>query len=209
MKKILFQGDSITDAGRSKECDTHRGSGYAQLVTASLGLERPNEFEFVNRGISGNRVIDLLARVKSDLINLKPDYLSILIGINDVWHEINYQNGLDTPKYELYYNLLIKEVREALPNIKIMMFEPFVLKGSGTEEAWEDFRKGAEGKAKAARKVAEDNNILFIPLMKKFDELTKLAPNEYWLVDGVHPTPMGHEVIKNEWLKAFKILENR
>ena len=83
MKKILFQGDSITDVGRSLENDAARGHGYATLVSASLGMDRPGEFEFVNRGISGNRIIDLLARVKADIINLTPDYMSILIGIND------------------------------------------------------------------------------------------------------------------------------
>ena len=207
MKRILFQGDSITDAGRSRDNDAARGIGYPTLVSASLGFDRPDEFEFINKGISGNRVIDLIARVKSEIINLKPDYMSILIGINDVWHEINYQNGIDTKRYEMYYNLLIEEIKEALPDIKIMILETFVLKGVATEENWDKFRSGAEEKAAAAKRVAEKNNLLFVPLMEKFDELAKKAPNDYWLVDGVHPTAMGHELIKREWLKAFETLE--
>ena len=207
MKRILFQGDSITDAGRSRENDANSGRGYPTLVSANLGFDRPDEFEFINKGISGNRVIDLIARVKSEIINLKPDYMSILIGINDVWHEINYQNGIDTKRYEMYYNLLIEEIKEALPDIKIMILEPFVLKGVATEENWDKFRSGAEEKAAAAKRVAEKNNLLFVPLMEKFDELAKKAPNDYWLADGVHPTAMGHEFIKREWLKAFEALE--
>ena len=207
MKKILFQGDSITDAGRSRENDAARGIGYPTLVSASLGFDRPDEFEFVNKGISGNRVIDLIARVKSEIINLKPDYMSILIGINDVWHEIEYQNGIETKRFEMYYNMLIEEVKEALPDIKIMILEPFVLKASATEENWDKFRSGAEEKAAAAKRVAQKNNLLFVPLMEKFDDAAKTAPNEYWLTDGVHPTAMGHELIKREWLKAFETLE--
>lgn len=207
MKRILFQGDSITDAGRSREWDANRGMGYPTLVSASLGFDRPDEFEFINKGIGGNRVIDLIARVKADIINLKPDYMSILIGINDVWHEINWQNGIDTKRYEMYYNMLIEEVKEALPNIKIMILEPFVLKGPATEENWDKFRSGAEEKAAVAKRVAEKNNLLFVPLMAKFDEAAKKAPNDYWLADGVHPTAMGHELIKREWLKVFETLE--
>ena len=207
MKRILFQGDSITDAGRSKEEDSNRGRGYATLVSASLGFDRPNEFDFINKGISGNRIIDVIARVKSDIISLKPDYMSILIGINDVWHEISYQNGIDTKRFEMYYNMLIEEVKEALPDIRIMILEPFVLKATATEENWNEFRKGAEEKAAAAKRVAEKNNLLFVPLMDKFDEAAKIAPDNYWLGDGVHPTAMGHELIKKEWLKAFEKLE--
>ena len=207
MKKILFQGDSITDVGRSRENDAARGHGYATLVSASLGMDRPGEFEFVNRGISGNRIIDLLARVKADIINLTPDYMSILIGINDDWHELSSKNGVCTQKYEMYYNLLIEQVKDALPDIKIMILEPFILKGSGTEAYYDEFRKGAKEKAAVAKRVAEKNGLVFVPLMEKFDEAEKLAPANYWLADGVHPTAMGHEIIKREWLKAFEQLE--
>jgi len=87
-KIILFQGDSITDCGRSREDFSEIGKGYPMLVKAQLGFENPGEFEFQNRGISGNRIVDVYARIKSDIINLKPDYMSLLIGVNDVWHEL-------------------------------------------------------------------------------------------------------------------------
>ncbi|MBQ9920892.1 MAG: lysophospholipase, partial [Clostridia bacterium] len=85
--RILFQGDSITDAGRARDNDINLGTGYPMLVKATLGFEEPGKYEFFNRGISGNRVVDLYARIKNDIINLKPDVMSILIGVNDVWHE--------------------------------------------------------------------------------------------------------------------------
>ena len=107
MKRILFQGDSITDANRSRENEAWKGEGYPTLITAKLGFEHPNEYEFINRGISGNRVVDLLARVKSDMINLKPDYMSILIGVNDVWHELEYSNGVSAERYEQIYTCLL------------------------------------------------------------------------------------------------------
>lgn len=99
MKKILFQGDSITDAGRSREDLTNLGKGYPLFVAGALGMDEPGEYEFVNRGISGNRIVDIYARIKMDIINLKPDVMSLLIGVNDVWHEVSSQNGVDGDKY--------------------------------------------------------------------------------------------------------------
>ncbi|MCQ2440740.1 MAG: GDSL-type esterase/lipase family protein [Clostridia bacterium] len=88
MKKILFFGDSITDCGRNRDNDDSLGQGYPLLIKSELGFENPERYTFLNRGISGNRIVDLYARIKKDLINLAPDYVSILIGVNDVWHEI-------------------------------------------------------------------------------------------------------------------------
>lgn len=206
-KVILFQGDSITDAQRNRENDNFKGSGYATLVTASLGLKYPGEYKFYNRGISGNRITDLIARIKCDFINLKPDYLSILIGINDVWHEAARQNGHTPEKFEMYYNILISELLEALPNVKIMILEPFVLKADATEEAWETFRTETEKMAEVSKRIAEKHSLTFVPLMEKFDKALELAPAEYWLFDGVHPSEAGHELIKNEWLKAFESIK--
>lgn len=203
MKRILFQGDSITDAGRSREVDRVRGVGYPTLLAAKLGYDYPGEYEFINRGISGNRVTDLLARIKVDMINLKPDVMSILIGVNDVWHEFGNQNGVRTDLYEDIYNLLIAEVKAALPDIRIMIMEPFVLKGTATEAGWDEFSVDVYQKAAAARRVAEKNGLDFIPLQEKFDQATKLAPAKYWLEDGVHPNAPGHELIAKAWLEKF------
>lgn len=204
--KILFQGDSITDAGRVREDETNVGRGYPILVKAKLGLENPGKYEFINKGISGNRVVDLYARIKSDIINLKPDVMSILIGVNDVWHEIARENGVDADKFYKIYDMLIEEVKTALPDIKIMIMEPFVLNASATQGNWEEFNAEVKKRAQMAKKIAEKYNLSFIELQKGFDELTKKEEPSYWLKDGVHPTEMGHEYIKNQWLEAFKIL---
>jgi lysophospholipase L1-like esterase len=210
MKTILFQGDSITDCGRNREMITSTGVGYPLLVKAQLGFENPGEYTFINKGISGNRIVDLYARIKADLINLKPDVLSILIGINDVWHEIGHGNGVSVEKYERVYDWLLTEVKEALPEVRILILEPFVLQGHATEateekpERWEFFRTQTPLYAAAAKRLAEKHGTTFVPLQHLFDEACKLAEPAYWLHDGVHPTAMGHELIAREWMKAFR-----
>ena len=213
-KVILFQGDSITDADRSRNSDQNPGFGYADMVMGALGYQRPYEFTYYNRGISGNRVVDLYARIRKDMIQLKPDYMSILIGVNDVWHEIFDGNGVDAVKFEMVYGLLIEELLRELPGLKIMLLEPFVLPGSATQNTealpnrWEHFRKETELRAAAVRRVAEKYGLVFVPLQDKFDALNADAPAGYWLSDGVHPTPAGHAMIKEAWLEAFAKLES-
>ena len=210
MKRILFQGDSITDCGRARENDAHVGTGYALLVKSQLGFENPGEYEFYNRGISGNRIVDLYARIKADIINLAPDYISILIGVNDVWHEFGVHNGVDADKYEKIYCMLIEEIKEALPDVKIMIMEPFCLKGSGTEDTeeepnkWNVFYAEVRKRAEKAKKVAEKYNLTFVELQSVFDKVAEIEECTYWLIDGVHPTAMGHELLKREWMKAFE-----
>ena len=202
--KILFQGDSITDVGRDRANINSTGCGYPLLVKAMLGCENPGEYEFVNKGVSGNRIVDLYARIKCDIINLKPDFMSILIGVNDVWHE-NHENpnGIDNEKFFKIYDMLIEEIKEALPNIKIMILEPFVLHGTATDPFWDKFSTEVPKRAEKAKLIAQKYNLKFVELQNKFDEAAKAAPDSYWLHDGVHPTAMGHEIIKKEWLKAF------
>lgn len=206
MKTILFQGDSITDTFRERENPVNLGQGYANLVAAYLGLENPGKYSFINRGISGNRSVDLYARIKIDIVNLKPDIMSILIGVNDVWHDINYENGVAPEKFRKIYSMLIEEVKEALPDIKIMILEPFFLEGYGTKDNLDKFEK-VKDLAKISKEISQKYSLSFVPLQCVFDELTKSAHPEYWLEDGVHPTPMGHEVIKREWIKAFELLQ--
>lgn len=205
--KILFQGDSITDAGRTRDTDVSIGVGYPLLVKASLGFECPGKYEFINRGISGNRVVDVYARIKSDIINIKPDVMSILIGVNDVWHEFtDSPNGVDADKYYRIYDMLIEEVKRALPDTKIMIMEPFVLRAYATEEKWDCFNSEVKKRAQMAKKIAQKYNLPYITLQDGLDELSKDVEASYWLVDGVHPTAMGHEYIKQEWIKTFKTL---
>lgn len=202
--RILFQGDSITDAGRSRTDEVNVGVGYPLLVKAMLGFENPGKYEFFNRGISGNRIVDVYARIKADIINLKPDVMSILIGVNDVWHEVgDNPNGVAADKFFKIYSMLIEEVKEALPDIKIIILEPFVMKAEKVADYYDLFRPEVEKRAEMAKKIAEKFDLPFIPLQAEFDELAKETGVPYWLADGVHPTSMGHEFIKRQWLKAF------
>lgn len=204
MKTFVFQGDSITDAGRNRENDDYRGNGYPTIAAGRLGLKYPGQFRFLNRGVSGDRVVDVNARIKRDIINLAPDYLSILIGINDVWHELGGRNGVNNPKYYKTYCDIIEEVLAMCPGVKIFILEPFVLKGPATEGCWGVFRSETRLRAESARAVAEKYGLTFVPLQKTFDALCEKAPSVYWLHDGVHPTAMGHAVIAEALEKAFE-----
>ncbi len=203
MKKFLFQGDSITDADRRRDNDSNYGYGYPNLFAAEILKNRPYEFEFINCGISGDKIVDVYARIKMDIINLKPDYMSLLIGVNDVWHELNEENGVAAPKFEKIYDMLISEILEALPDIKIILLEPFVLKGCGTERYYDVFREEVKKRSDAVKRIADKYKLKFVPLQDKFDEAAAGGNDPYWLADGVHPTPAGHCLIKDELMKAF------
>ena len=219
-KRIVFWGDSITDCHREQKHETdmtghHRaqGGGYVRLVACALGYDQPEEYEVINRGVSGNRIVDLYARIKSGLINLKPDVVSILIGINDIWEELKTQDGVDAAKYEMVYDLIIQEIRQALPDVKIMILEPFVLHGTGTmntEELpnrWQIFQTEIKLRQEAAKRIAQKYDLLFVPLQDAFNEANaKTQREDYWLGDGVHPNAPGHELIKYHWLEAFRNL---
>lgn len=213
MKTILFQGDSITDAGRNREdgLTSSLGFGYPQLVSGYLGFENPGEYKFFNRGISGDRVASLYARVYRDTLNLNPDYMSILIGINDVWHNLErVKSGQAMARFEKAYDLLIEEIKADSPETRIMLLEPFVLEGSATcnteekPDRLEIFRTGAKMASDITKKLAEKHGLVFLPLQDKFDRLSEKMPARDILIDGVHPTAVGHEVIKRAWLEGFE-----
>ena len=203
MKKILFQGDSITDAGRANQQDPGSfGSGYANLLACHLMFEDKENIVY-NCGISGNRVVDLYARWKKDCINLEPDILTILIGVNDVWHEIDFQNGVDAKKFEKVYRMLLEETLEKLPGIKIILMGAYLLPGTAGKDVWESFSKEVEERRNIAEKLADEFGLPFINLQQAFDEAMKIAPAEHWSYDGVHPSQAGHELIKRKWLEVY------
>lgn len=206
--KILFFGDSITDMGHNRELTGSvwsYGNGYVAQVAGTLLGKNPTEYEIVNKGISGNRVVDLYARIKSDVWNEKPDVLSILIGINDIWHEINYRNGVELNRFQRVYRTMLAETKERFPNVKLMLLEPFVLKGSATEERFEEFTAVYEY-AKAVRELAAEFNAVFVPLQEKFNAAAERFGTEPYLYDGVHPHIAGAKLIAEEWLSAFEKL---
>lgn len=207
MKAIVFLGDSITDTGRVRTSDESMGAGYALMVSAHLGLEYPGQYVCYNKGVNNDRITDLYARVKRDVLNYKPDILSILVGVNDVWRETYENDGVDAEKYAKMYSMLIEEIKAALPDVRIIIMEPFVLKTDFTGPYWEYLSAEVPKRAQKAKELAEKYGLYYVPLQEKFDELVKLRPNKYWLKDGVHPSLAGHEVLKREWLKAFHALE--
>jgi len=200
--KILFFGDSITDMGRCRDSDNvHLGTGYVFYTAGDIKREDPS-VEIINRGISGNRIVDLYARIKCDVWNLKPDVLSILIGINDIWHEIGSGNGVELERFIKVYDMLIADTLKVLPNVKIILCEPFVLKGVATEESYERFLEVKEY-AKAIKSLAEKYSLEFLPLQEKFDKAAEKTCASDYLYDGVHPGVAGARLIADEWIKLY------
>jgi len=202
---VLFQGDSITDCGRSREEDSTNeihflgNGGYVCMSAASLLADRPSDGLCIhNRGVAGDRIVDLYARVLRDTINLKPDVLSVLIGVNDTWHGFN-NNGIPIPKFERIYRDYLNEVRESLPNIRLVLCEPFVLRCGVVTDDWVtemDLRR------EVVRRLVSDYAATFVPFQGLFDEAVKKAPAEYWASDGVHPSAAGHCLMARAWLDA-------
>ena len=177
------------------------GQGYAFLAAAQLLEARPaDDLRFFNRGISGNRVVDLYARIKSEVINLRPTILSVLIGVNDTWHEFSGGNGVPVPKYERIYRDFLTEVRAALPECRFILCEPFVLRCGVVTREWMDEMNARQA---VVKKLAADFQAPFVSFQTAFDRATKRAPAEYWAGDGVHPTSAGHMVMAKTWLEAL------
>ncbi len=203
---ILFQGDSITDAGRSREqaatpnSQAALGSGYAWLAAAELLVDRPEEgLKIYNRGISGNKVFQLADRWQADCLDLKPSLLSILIGVNDYWHTLDGKYQGTVAVYERDYRALLDRTRRALPRTRLIICEPFVLRCGAVNERW--FPQFNSYRA-AAKRVAQAFGAAFIPFQAMFDEAAKWAPPERWAKDGVHPTADGASLMAQNWLRA-------
>jgi len=198
---VLFQGDSITDCGRdrnSKDANSAGalGTGYPLLVSAAaLAAHADRELKFFNRGISGNKVPDLEARWRTDTLDLQPDVLSILIGVNDFWHKLDHGYTGTVRDYEQQYTALLEETRQALPRTQIIVLEPFVLRCGAVTARW--FPEFDQRRAAAGR-VANKARVSFVPLQSAFDQKTKSSRPEYWAADGVHPTPAGHALIAEQ-----------
>ncbi len=205
-KLILFQGDSVTDCGRSRADNLldnqGLGEGYPMLVSAMLNGDEPGAgYKIINRGISGNRVVDLYARWKIDALNLKPEILSILIGVNDTWHEKGCGNGVEVPRYEKVYRELLTWTKEALPDCKIVLCEPFVLQFGAVGEDWlpEMAERGA-----IVKKLAAEFGAVFVPFQTVVRDAAAISKPELILADGVHPRLAGHQIMAKAWIKEVK-----
>jgi lysophospholipase L1-like esterase len=203
---ILFQGDSITDAGRKKDQTAVAndqpalGNGYAWLAAAELLVGRPEAgLKVYNRGISGNKVYQLAERWQADCLDLKPNVLSVLIGVNDLWHTLNGNYDGTVEKYEKDYRALLERTLKALPKVKLVICEPFVLRCGAVNDKWfpefDRYRSAAE-------RVARSFHAAFLPFQTMFDEAVKYAPPSHWAADGVHPTSAGASLMAFNWLRT-------
>lgn len=203
--KILFQGDSITDCGRSRETtepNSALGIGYVTLTAGRLLAGHPDKnIQVYNRGIGGNRVVDLYARWKIDALNLKPDVLSILIGVNDTWHTFGSNNGVEVDRYGRIYHEILAWTLQSLPKVKIVLCEPFVLEFGAVTAEWLDEIKA---RRRIVKSLAGEFKLAFVPLQSILNDAVKKAPPEYWLIDGVHPTLAGQQLLSDAWLKVTK-----
>lgn len=201
-KVVLFQGDSITDAGRNRDDAESLGFGYALFAASWFQAQHPEKpVRFLNRGISGNRVIDLQSRWKKDCLDLKPNIVSILIGINDTWRRYDQNDPTTAEQFEAGYRDILTQTKQLDTNL--VLCEPFVLHVS---EDRVRYREDLNPKIEVVHKLAIEFNAILIPFDKIFQEVSKLRPPEFWAVDGVHPTPAGHALMAQHWLKAVKIL---
>lgn len=195
---ILFQGDSITDCGRDRAYADNLGKGYALMTAAWLGAARPDlKLTFLNRGISGNRAADLSDRWQQDCLDLKPDWVSILIGINDTWRRFDSNDPTSTEAYEKHYRDIL--TRSAAAGIKLIVCEPFVLRHPADRLAW---REDLDPKIQVVRALAEEFNALYVPFDGMFAAQALQHGPATWAADGVHPTPAGHALMSRQWLRC-------
>ena len=203
--KILFFGDSITDARRNRESDFNDrfGAGFVMQIAGELFLEDPLKYDIVNRGISGERIVDLYARIKKDVWNESPDVLTILEGINDISHDVWYNNGVEFERWIVIYRRLLEETKAKLPNTTIIVAEPFVLPGEMSNKGFKEYDK-IRLRSKALRELVEGLGLLYLPLQSVIDEKASKYGESTVLSDGVHPTTYGAKLIAEEWLKLFR-----
>jgi lysophospholipase L1-like esterase len=206
--RVLFQGDSITDGQRDKR-GTYPGillgQGYPYLIAANFCGHFPElNLTVLNRGISGNKVSDLATRWQNDTIALKPDVLSILIGVNDVWHNVAAKKEINFAEIEATYDKLLADTMTALPTVKIILCEPFILPGSANNKQWVEWDAATRKIQQLVARLGEKHKLPVVHFQKVFDEAVKRAPAEYWLFDGVHPAWAGHQLMADEWVRAVK-----
>ncbi|WP_026486508.1 SGNH/GDSL hydrolase family protein [Caldanaerobius polysaccharolyticus] len=196
---VLFQGDSVTDVGRNRDDGNDLGFGYPMFVASWFSAMYPDvNVRFINRGVSGNRVRDLKSRWRQDCLDLKPDWVSILIGINDCWRRYDSNDPTSVEAFEADYRYILDQVKEEL-DAKIIILEPFVLPTSEDRVQW---REDLDPKIQAVRKLAREYGALLIPLDGIMAQACTRRQPAFWAADGVHPTPAGHALIAQAWLKT-------
>lgn len=179
------------------------GHGYVYLIAADLLYRFPSKnLQFFNRGVSGNQITDLSRRWPGDAIALKPDLVSILIGVNDTMNAVNGNKNATATAYEIAFRTLLKETKQQLPEVELVICEPFILPVGRVKDHWDEYQREISARQEVARKVAGEFQAIYIPLQNLFKQAAeKYPPENYWLWDGIHPMPNGHELIAREWIK--------
>jgi lysophospholipase L1-like esterase len=199
--RILFQGDSITDGNRGRSADPNHilGHGYVFIIAAKYGAAfAPLNLEFMNRGVSGNTVLELQKRWATDTLELKPDILSVLIGINDQSH------GVPLEQFEQVYDDLLTQAETANPNLHLVLCEPFTLPVGKRKDDWETWRAGVQTRQDVVARLATKHHAALVHFQAVFDAACKIAPAEHWIWDGVHPTYSGHQLMADEWERVVR-----
>ena len=195
---VLFQGDSITDVGRDYADTASLGTGYAMLAAAWFSALYPDQHvRFLNRGISWNRVVDLQQRWQVDCLDLQPTWLSLMIGINDVWRRYDGNDITTTAEYADGYRALLEQTRSR--NIRLILCEPFVLHVPADRLTWHE---DLDPKIQVVRQLAQEYGALYIPFDGLFAQAATRREPSFWAEDGVHPTPAGHALMAQAWLRA-------
>lgn len=201
---VLFQGDSITDASRIRQDPADLGRGYAMMAAAWFNALHPEmKVNFLNRGISGDRVRNLLDRWQEDCLKLRPDVVSIMIGINDTWrHFDECREFTPAEAYKRDYREILKQIRDNT-NAKIVLCEPYLLPFTKEQEG--EWRIDLDPKIEAVKELAAEFDAVLVPLDQVFAEAADIRDKSFWLYDGVHPTPYGHALIAQHWLRALGV----
>ena len=204
-RRILFQGDSITDGNRGRNADPNHilGHGYAFAVASRTGADFPQAgFAFFNRGVSGNRIPDLQRRWQVDTLDLRPDVLSLLIGINDTGASVNQRADAQTvEQFEKGYRGLLEDCRAANPSMLFVLGLPFVLPVGPVKGKWEAWRDGVGQRTAVIKTLAAQFDAVVVDYQAMFDAATQRAGADYWIWDGIHPTVFGHELMAREWIR--------
>lgn len=212
-KTIVFFGDSLTQMNMDISPDSDwkfgkaMGEGYVTYVSGVLSNKYPEKYRYINAGVGGHKSVDLYARIKHDVWQYEPDYLTIFVGINDVLREVNpdFNDGVDDERFEWVYDMMISETLKRFENIKIILVEPIILHASRfSDEEYQARRDGAERKSAIIAKLADKYNLPYVRLQDKFDDLASKYGADILLGDGVHTGPAGAYLIGQEWLKAFE-----
>lgn len=200
--KVLFQGDSITDCDRSRDDLKCLGHGYPMFIASRYLAKHPEyPVEFINRGVSGDRSCDLKTRWDKDCIEIQPDLVSILVGINDVWRRYDNNEPTSVDQFaDNYHDILTRTVEST--DAGIIILEPFVLPVMKAQDAW---REDLDPKIQVVRALAREFDASLIPLDGLFAQAATKREPKFWSADGVHPTFEGHALIAQAWLDAVDI----